>query len=220
MQYDNDGVSTGISSVQDSSPESSAVDTNSTTAASQDITKNLKAEMNRKFSRINEQLSTLVEFVNQQRQPAPVEKTEIQEDGGVRVTVARELAANAHREQFTNAVNSFPELNQKSDDYDPEFYSAVDRYYTAFTKADPTDREAFTNALELAAAKFGKTERVLKDKLLKDEARRSRIIAEGGAVPRETKKEKEPQLNLKALQSKLGIDPEKLKKRMKQESGE
>lgn len=217
MQNDNGGSLSTVSGVTAEAQTEAEVSSPETNTQAPDFTKNLKAEMNRKFSKINEQLNTLMTHVKQSQAPiqsAPVEETEIAPD--LNKQVDARLAEQAHRTHFNKALDQFPELNEQGDDFDPKFYQLVDSFYTKFRKADPTDVDAFQNALELAANKSGKNQRLIQDKILADEARRSRIIAEGGAVPKEQRKEKEPEINLKAL-SKLGIkDPEKLKARIKQ----
>jgi len=206
-----DGVSVD-SSAQDSSPESTQ---------QPDLTKNLKAEMNRKFSKINEQLTRLVQIVEQsatQKQPSVEEA--VDEDApeykryvDARFQQAEQARVKSSQEQaWTKALELFPELNQESENFDQEFYKAADKFYGSFDlQRDP---EAPLKAVKLAALELGKIEQLTKEKLLKDEARRSRLIAEGGSTPRESKKEKEPALNEKSL-ARLGIDPKKLKERIK-----
>ncbi len=212
MENDNSDSIAAVGGVsaeaQDSSPESQTQQT--------DSNKNLKAEMNRKFSKINDQLTKIAQSLGQGQVQAasPVEETENGMD--LNKQVDARLALRVHNQQFQEALKTFPELNETNDDYDPSFYRLVDSIYTKFVKADPTDSEALQNAIELAASKTGKTQKLVQDKFLRDETRRSRIIAEGGAAPKEQRKEKEPEINLKAL-SRLGIkDPEKLKARIKQ----
>jgi hypothetical protein len=208
------GVTAPVSDAAESSPDSTA------TSQAPDITKNLKAEMNRKFSKMNEQLMKIAQAIETRssQQSAPVEQTD--DDAPVTKTyiearlqeAERTKVQDAQRTAWTQALEMFPELNQDSDSFDEKFYAVADKHYSTFNLE--RDSEAPLKAVKLAALELGKIEQLTKEKLLKDESRRSRIIAEGTSAPRESKREKEVQLNATAL-SKLGINPEKLKQRLK-----
>jgi hypothetical protein len=202
-----EGVS-AFTEAQDSSPESKT--------EQPDVLKNIKAEFNRKLSKIDEKLDRYFQSVTQGKVAASVEETDSSSDSNVDVSkqVDARLAKKTHEQQFKDAVKTFPELNPGADDYDQGFYQMVDSYYTKFVAADPSDFDALQNAIELAASKTGRSEKLVREKLLKDEARRSRLIAEGGSIPKENRKEREPSLNVQGL-ARLGINPDKLKARLK-----
>lgn len=211
-----DGVSAS-NDTQASSPEAT------TQNSQQDLIKNLKAEMNRKFSKINDiksQVDLLVNFIGQQQQPTgTVSDDKSNADPVVQYVEKRfqeqdKKAIDAqHKRDFQEAVTKFPELDENSDQYDPKFYDMVDKL---FGKRQGNDPEALKEAVEIAAVRMGKIERLTQDKLLKDEARRSRLIAEGTNAPREGRGKTEATVDEKALQ-RLGIDPAKFKKRLKDE---
>lgn len=195
----------------DSSPQSEGA------SPSQDLTKNLKAEMNRKFSKVEEKLNQLINSMGSktiQSLPADEADEEITESSRLKTEIKAEAAREIHDQHFQEAKKTFPELDTESEDHDPKFFSEVDRVYSKFLKADPTDKNALKEAIEVVANRTGKSERISKEKFLNDEARRSRIIAEGTTSSRESKKEKEPQIN-EAMARRLGVDPEKLAKRLK-----
>lgn len=196
--------------VTDSSPESNAV------TAAQDPTKNLKAEFNRKLSKLDEKLNTLLSAVGNKGQNSPVEETDSEPTDSKRIKqeIKAENAKEVHHQQFQEAKKLFPELDDESDAFDATFYKDVDRTYEKLLKADPTDKDALKDAIELVANRTGKNKRIVKDEFLKDEARRSRIISEGASTSRESKREKDPQIN-ESMAKRLGVDPAKLAARIK-----
>lgn len=184
---------------------------------SEDLTKNLKAEMNRKFSKINERLDKVLNHI-ERSQPAPVEETseptdvKTYIDSRFQAERAQEVRTQ-HERDYQEAVTKFPELDQNSDQFDEKFYALVDKLYTKRSKDN--DPEALKEAVEVAAVRLGKVERLAQDKILKDEARRSRLISEGGTTSRESKKAESISLNLENL-ARVGIkNPDRLKERVK-----
>lgn len=196
--------------ISDSSPESNADN------SAQDPTKNLKAEFNRKLSKLDEKLSKLVNFVERSGQSSPVEETDedVSDSKRLKNEIKAEAAREIHDQHFQDAKRVFPELDPESDSHDSKFYNEVDRVYTKLLRADPTDKDALKEAVEIVANRTGRYEQLVQNKFLKDEARRSRIIAEGSSAPRDAKKEKETAMNESMLQ-RMGINPDKLKARIK-----
>jgi hypothetical protein len=211
-----EGVSAEATSVQDSSPESTSADP----------TKNLKAEFNRKLSKMQQQMDNRLQQILQavtsptgSQANAPAEKADFEEPEYKRYVDARfqeshkEVVKQGQESAWQKALELFPELNQDSDTFDEKFYKVADKYYGSFDLT--RDPDAPLKAVKLAALEIGKIEQLTKERLLKDDARRSRLIAEGAGSPRDAKREKPVQLNVGAL-AKLGIkDPKKLEERVK-----
>lgn len=175
-----------------------------------DSVKNLKAEMNRKLSKVTQQLERAVSLIEAR---GTVPAVEADEDVPVTKTyVDSQFVKQGQEKSWKQALELFPELDQESDKFDEKFFKAADGYFAGFDlKKDP---EAPLKAVKLAAIESGKIEQLAKEKLLKDESRRSRIIAEGSAAPREQRKEKEPTLNSSAL-ARLGIKADDMKAHLK-----
>lgn len=184
-----------------------------------DPIKNLKAEMNRKLSKISERLEQILPVVTQNQSRVPVAETDIDAAPDYKryvdarfQEVQKDQVKKAQEQAWSQALEMFPELHQESEAFDEKFYKAADKYYGSFDLA--RDPEAPLKAVKLAALEMGKIDQLAKEKILRDEARRSRIISEGVSQTRESKREKEPQVNERAL-AKLGISADKLKARMK-----
>lgn len=205
MENENSGLPSinGVSApAPDSSPESNS---------QQDPTKNLKAEFNRKFSKINEKLDQLINgAVQSHRQAAPAEDADDAPE--YKQYVNSKFVEQGQKEAWNKALELFPELNQESESFDENFYKAADKYYSSFDLK--RDADAPFKAAKLAAIDLGKIEQLAKEKLYKDEARRSRILSEGSSKPRENLKEKTLEVK-DHIVKRLGIDPEKLKARIK-----
>jgi hypothetical protein len=84
----------------------------------------------------------------------------------------------------------FPELDPDSDSFDEKFYKAVDAEFSSTNQRK--DPKGPLKAAKLVALEMGKIEQLTRSSLLKDEARRSRILSEGSSTPREAKKDKDP----------------------------
>lgn len=202
----------------DSSPESNSIDP----------TKNLKAEFNRKLSKMQQQMDQRLQQIltavssSSAQTNTPAEKADFEEPEYKRYVDARfqesqkEQVKRGQESAWQNALELFPELNPDSEAFDEKFYKVADKFYGTFDLT--RDPEAPLKAAKLAALEVGKIEQLTKEKLLKDDARRSRLIAEGAGSPRDAKREKPIQLNVGAL-AKLGIkDPKKLEERVKKMS--
>lgn len=199
----------------DSTPESTGP------LGTQDQTKNLKAEMNRKLSKMQSemsaQLNQLAQLIQNKNsgtvaEDAP-ESPEYKRYVDARFQEAQKAEVKTAQETAWNkALEMFPELDSNSEHFDEKFYKLADKFYTDYDLTRVKD--APLRAVREAALELGKIEQLQREKLLKDEARRSRIIAEGASAPRETRKEQETKLNEKGL-AKLGINPDKLKARLK-----
>lgn len=194
-----------------------------TTVQSQDLIKNLKAELNRKLSKTNEtmrqELAQIKQLLTQSQTRTPAAEADFTNSPDYKRYVDarfqeahRAEVQKAQQEAWSKAQEMFPELNPESETYDERFYKLADQIYSEFDLSK--SKNAPLLAAKQAALELGKIEQLTKEKLLKDEARRSRIISEGGAVPRESKKEQEVKLNEKGL-ARLGINPDKLKARLK-----
>lgn len=179
--------------------------------ATHDLIKNLKGEFNRKISKLSEQLQAALSNKGATTQQ-PVDET-----ANVDVEIKQYVdTAFTHQKQvdaWQNALEMFPELNPESDKFDEGFYKAVDVEFSSNQRKDP---KGPLKAAKLVALEMGKIEQLAQQKVLKDEARRSRILSEGSSTPREAKKEKDPasQFNTKGL-ARLGINADKLAKRIK-----
>jgi hypothetical protein len=203
----------GVSADQaaDSSPESNQT--------AQPDFKNLKAEMNRKISKMSTDLKQeIIDLKRLLSSKSSVEETTTVEPDMKRYVDARfqeqhkdEVRKN-QESSWSQAIATFPELDENSDSFDEKFFKLADKYYGSFDLG--RDSEAPLKAVKLAALEMGKVEQLAREKVIKDEARRSRIISEGASPSRESKKSKEPSLNESALK-KLGINPDKLKARIK-----
>jgi len=195
-----------------------AAATEATTSASleqkQDPIKNLKGEFQRKLSKLDEKLNQVLNAVSTKGQTIsePVDET-AEIDNGVKQYVSTALNQQKQVDAWNQALEMFPELNPESEHFDDKFYKAVDAEFSSNQRRDP---KGPLKAAKLIALELGKIEQLTRQSLLKDEARRSRIISEGGTTSREAKKDKDPaaQFNVKGL-AKLGINPEKLAQRIK-----
>lgn len=183
----------------------------------QDPIKNLKGEFQRKISKLDEKLSAVLAAIQQPRTATvsqPVEET-VEVDTGVKQYVDTVFTHQKQVDAWQEALTMFPELNPESESFDEGFYKAVDAEFSTNQRKDP---KGPLKAAKLAALELGKIEALTKANLLKDEARRSRIMSEGLSTPREAKKEKDvsANFNITAL-AKLGIkDPTRLAKRIKE----
>lgn len=207
--------------------ESAATEDSSTNTAAatsdaqaQDF-KNLKGEFNRKISQMSQKLDAKLDAVlnafstrNNNVSTQSVDETPAV-DTDVKQYVDSVVTQQKQKDAWNEALEMFPELNPESEDFDEKFYKTVDAEFSTNQRRDPRGP---LKAAKLAALELGKIEQLTRQSLLKDEARRSRIISEGSSTSREGKKEKET-FNLSDLQrqslAKLGVNPEKLAKRIK-----
>lgn len=180
----------------------------------QDPIKNLKGEFQRKISKLDEKLNAVLNAV-QSRSASPLSQS-VEETPEVDTDVKQYVdTVFTHQKQvdaWQEALGMFPELNPESESFDEKFYKAVDAEFSSNLRKDPRGP---LKAAKLTAMELGKLEQLTQTKLLKDEARRSRILSEGSSTPREAKKaDPASQFNVKGL-ARLGINPDKLAKRIK-----
>lgn len=179
-----------------------------------DPIKNLKGEFQRKLSKLDDKLNQILNTVGGRSQQVsePVDET-ADTDTTVKQYVSSALTKDKQMTAWNETLDMFPELNPDSEQFDEKFYKAVDMEFTSNQLKDPRGP---LKAAKLVALELGKIEQLTRQSLMKDEARRSRIISEGATSPREAKKEKDPSSNFNAKGlAKLGIDPKKLAERMK-----
>lgn len=182
--------------------------------AQPDPIKNLKGEFNRKLSQMSDKLDAVLNAFSTRQNVSTSAVDETPEvDTDVKQYVSSVVTQEKQRDAWQEALTMFPELNPESDSFDEKFYKAVDAEFSSNQRKDP---KGPLKAAKLAALELGKIEQLTRQNLLKDEARRSRILSEGASTPREAKKDKDPaaNFNVKGL-ARLGIDPEKLAKRIK-----
>jgi hypothetical protein len=214
------GVSAPVESTATDASESSP-ESNSTNQIT-DTMKNVKAEMNRKFSKIDQKIEQLLAALG--RSPSihgqsPVAETDDADAPEYKKYVDARLqekdqvsVQSAQQESWQKALETFPELNQNSDKFDEKFYQLADKFYADYDVKRVKD--APYRAVREAALELGKIEQLTKEKFLKDEARRSRLIAEGTTASKEQRKEKDPQVN-ESMLARLGIKADKFKQRLK-----
>jgi hypothetical protein len=190
-------------------------------------------EMFRKVNRFSEQVSKIddiwASIVNNKSQQTLAEKAGIatgdydSEDVPVEVRVEKVLERKMrektlselrqeHLKQFEEMKKIYPELDKDSDSYDPDFYREADRLYQKAFIDEPTGAK---DAVQTAAVKTGRIQRLAEQALLKDEARRSRKIAEGGSDTRAKKAsagDDSDDATVKRSISKFNIDPKYYKK--------
>jgi hypothetical protein len=149
----------------------------------------------------------------------------VTEDDNVYVTKADLKVAEAvkaqqqveyeQRANFQRALEMFPELKQDSDNFDKEFYDLADSHFRySLNKNDP---EAPLKAAKLAAVELNKIERLAKAKVLTDDARRNRILSEGGSreSANSVKDNTGSQMNDNRLKKLLKVDPDSIRALMK-----
>lgn len=118
-------------------------------------------------------------------------------------------------EAFNEAKKIYPQLDKNSDQFDERFYEAVDKEYLRFNQFDI---EAPLTAAQIVAQRMGLTAKQIKEQVLLDDNRRTRVLAEGGAVDNKPSKADTASLssmNEQRLSKYLGVNPEKLKQRIK-----
>jgi hypothetical protein len=186
---------------------------------------NVMKELNRKVGRISELSGKLDLLLQQQTKPShtSVDNTFMQgaelDEATRRYIDARlmeEKRSVIEKQQETtiqNVLKYYPELDRDSDSYDEEFYKLAVSYEKAIDTMDP---ERALKAAKLAALDTGRVERLTKSKVIQDDARRSRLLAEGGIEAKDSKKEKNSSINKSAIKNLLKIDPAKVERYMKE----
>lgn len=106
---------------------------------------------------------------------------------------------------------TFPELDKSSDEFDSGFFDLAVEYEKSIDQFDP-DRSI--KAAKLAALDLGKVEKLTKAKVLQDDARRSRILSEGGTSTKESTAKSAPKqtVNKANLARYFKIDSAKVEK--------
>lgn len=183
-----------------------------------DAFKNLKGEFNRKLSKMEQKLDAVLNAFSTNRPTNSVAQQPVDEtaevDTDVKQYVDTVFTRESQKTAWQEALSMFPELNPESEQFDERFYKAVDSEFSNNQLRDPRGP---LKAAKLAALEMGKIEALTKANILKDEARRSRIMSEGISTPREAKKEKDASAHFNAGNlAKLGINAEKLAKRLKE----
>jgi len=180
------------------------------------------AELNRKtdkkFNDLAAKLDQLSTYLTSMQPTAARETTYEGEmvpkgyvDARVKQVYEDQLREKQHQ-SWKQAVQMFPELDPESDSYDDKFFKLADKEFLRFRQDDV---DAPLTAVEIAARKMGLYEKRSKEFVLEDDARRSRILGQGGAPTKSTKEEKSLKMNEGALKRFFGIDAKKLEKRIK-----
>lgn len=213
---DNQDITTDATNTSAVAGEASTPSTLDAAKTAVDPIKNLKGEFQRKMSKLDEKLNAVLNAVqargNAQGSNQSADEA-VDGDTDVKQAVNAAFTEQHQRTAYQNAVEMFPELNPESDSFDEKFYKAVDVEFSSNQRRDPNGP---LKAAKLVALEMGKIEQLTRTSLLKDEARRSRLLSEGSSTPRDAKKDKDPasHFNKQGL-ARLGINPEKLAKRMK-----
>lgn len=214
MDNQNTSTPSAINS-SDVAGEAQAPTLDATKANQSDPIKNLKGEFQRKLSKLDEKLNAVLNAVQARGSASVAQPAEeaVEVDTDVKQYVDTVVTQQHQKTAFTKAIDMFPELDPDSDSFDEKFYKAVDAEFSTNQRKDPNGP---LKAAKLVALEMGKIEQLTRSNLLQDEARRSRILSEGSSTPREAKKEKDPaqQFNRQGL-ARLGINPDKLAKRIK-----
>lgn len=177
---------------------------------------NKVAELLRKVNKISEVLPQLTAPA---RVAAPQVEQNYVDDSTEFMTKAEYKAYEAQRtteslklkqrDSYKAAMELYPELAAK----DSEFYSAVDQYFSRNFSSDPNGP---LEAAEFVAYKLGLSKQRIEKEVLNDETRRTRLLSEGGISPKTQKTEQvASKLNENRLKNLLGVDPEKIKARIK-----
>jgi hypothetical protein len=206
-------MSEAIDSQVDSSTSDVNHGTEASTAPKQVPVENRVAELNRKLNGLSGKIDQLISSLHK---PSAENASAVHDaaPGDPVSQLREEIMVDKHRDSFKKATDIFPELDQKSETYDEDFFREVDSMYRQLSAIK--DPDAPFKAAKLVALERGKFEQLEREKLFADESRRSRILSEGGAAPKQNTKPKEsvPE-NLKALAQLLGTNQDKLKDHIK-----
>jgi hypothetical protein len=240
MENDVDNSQDSAADSDSSSAQVGAESTKKTSLSASDILdskgvplENRLNEMFRKVNRFSEQVSKIddiwASIVNNKSQQTLAEKAGISagymdsDDIPVEAKVEKvferkmrektlEDLRHEHLKQFEEMKKIYPELDKDSDSYDSDFYREADRIYQKAFVDEPTGAK---DAVQIAAVKTGRIQRLAEQALLKDEARRSRKIAEGSSNTKANKASNEDDgddAQVKKGMSKFNIDPKYYKK--------
>jgi hypothetical protein len=177
------------------------------------------AELNRKFSGLNGKIDQIISSLQTKGASEVVDETPkraTQAKGSYNAVdqLRDEMLTEKHVDSFKRAVESFPELDSKSENFDEGFYQETDALFRQLSMT--RDPDAPLKAAKFVALEKGKFAQLERNKVLADESRRSRVLSEGGTGPRQASKPKEfvPE-NLQTLAGLLGADQAKLKDHLK-----
>lgn len=136
--------------------------------------------------------------------------------GDVDSRIDQKLVELKRYEAFNEAKKIYPQLDKTSDHFDERFYEAVDKEYLRFNQFDI---EAPLTAAQIVAQRMGLTAKQIKEEVLLDDSRRTRLLAEGGAVDSKPSKAETSSTASSAQENRmlkyLGVNPEKVKNRIK-----
>ena len=179
------------------------------------------AELNRKFTQyqrnLDEKLGQLIsslQAVAQPQQTRVVDETPIEGilKNNVNVLVDEKIMQLKHAESYQSALQAYPELDPNSDKFDDKFHRLADTYYASLKASGFAD--APLKAVRMAAMDLGKYEQIEREKILADEAKRMRTLADGSVPAKQGQKEKGPGYN-QTLASLLKIDAKGMQEHMK-----
>ncbi len=183
---------------------------------------NTLKEMTRKFGNISKKLDMILQNNVQPNYStadnASFNSNVTDEDVKTFIRAQREEKAQAINDKQLASLDvvfkTFPELDKESDDFDAVFFNAAIKHEKQFDQFDP-DRSL--KAAKLAALDLGKMEKLTKSKVLQDDARRSRILSEGGTSTKEATAKSAPktELNKAALSQYFKLDAAKVQKYLK-----
>ncbi len=186
---------------------------------------NTLKEMTRKFGNISKKLDMIL----QNNVPPSYSTADNASDNSPVTDEDVKTFIRTQRAEKAQAVNdaqlavldvvfkTFPELDQQSDDFDKAFFDLAVKHEKSINQADP-DRSI--KAAKLAALDLGKMEKLTKSKVLQDDARRSRILSEGGTSTKESSAKSAPksEINKSFLNQYFKLDAAKVAKYAKEES--
>lgn len=189
---------------------------------------NKLAELLRKVNKVSEldkKVDQLLSYVSSIQQPAPAPVSPVFEGSDDEYVTKAELRAqeriaaerqikSLQKQSLDSAKQMFPELDKNSEHYDKEFYQLTDELFAS--SINPADPDGPLKAAKLAAVELNKIEKLARSKVLNDDARRNRILAEGGVEPKSSQAEKSvSKVNSTRLKQYLGVDADKIKARIK-----
>lgn len=181
------------------------------------------AELNRKFSGLNGKIDQIISSLQTKAtamtgaDEAPSRGTTSTKGVNAVDQLRDELLVEKHVESFKRAVEAFPELDSKSENFDEGFYNETDALFRQLSMT--RDPEAPLKAAKFIALEKGKFAQLERNKVLADESRRTRFLSEGGISPKQaTKPKSEVPENLQTLAKLLGADQSKLKDHLKSNS--
>lgn len=192
---------------------------------------NLLAEITRKLGRTHSDVSAKLDVLMQQQAAVPAQSPDKGADAdmlkldpavrrainSVREEIKQDSVEKAQDASLEQVFKTFPELLKSSDDFDQDFFEKAVAIEKTLDRNDP---ERPMKAAKLAALEVGKLEKLTKAKVIADENRRTRMLAEGGSPSKDASKQnaKSPKssVNKAAVQRWFKIDPAKVEKQVKE----